>query len=177
MFPNLRGQKPKSAVCLLSGVRIVPGGPGSNGTWKSYSLQRGTAAPTSETAIYASTNGSGDGTVVIRNRSVNGTGAGTQYADDEDPYGRCMNMKLTSFADSNARDPRIIDLNSSQNGLNQMSPRTGSPVSVNTSVTPQPPPQNFNTLPAHVSKIVSVIVSSYVVKVSSNSSTSHIVGK
>ena len=138
-------------------MRIVPGGPGSNGTWKSYSLQRGTAAPTSETAIYASTNGSGDGTVVIRNRSVNGTASGTQYADDEDPYGRCMNMKLTSFADSNARDPRIIDLNSSQNGLNQMSPRTGSPVSVNTSVTPQPPPQNFNTLPAHVSKSVSVL--------------------
>ena len=146
------------AVCLLLGVRIVPGGPGSNGTWKSYSLQRGTAAPTSETAIYASTNGSGDGTVVIRNRSVNGTTAGTQYADDEDPYGRCMNMKLTSFADSNnARDPRIIDLNSSQNGINQMSPRTGSPVSVNTSVTPQPP-QNFNTLPAHVSKIVLVVI-------------------
>ena len=80
--------------------------------------------------------------VVIRT----GTGNGTQYQDDEDPYGRCMNMKLTSFADSNARDPRIIDLNSSQNsGLNQMSPRTGSPVSV------AQQQQNFNTLPAHVS--------------------------
>ena len=186
-------------VCtFFLGIRIVTGAPGANiindgtNTWKTYSLQRGSTAPTSENApnasnnaIYASTttttnNGGPDipGTVVIRNRIQ--TGNGTQYADDEDPYGRCMNMKLTSFADSvggnpqqsstgvvgSARDPRIIDLNSgSQNGLNQMtngakiqmSPRTGSPVAVSTVVgvggSPTPHHQNFNTLPAHVRKL------------------------
>ena len=186
-------------VCtFFLGIRIVTGAPGANttinsgtNTWKTYSLQRGSTAPTSENApnpnastnnaIYASTTttatnkGGGPdipGTVVIRNRIQ--TGNGTQYADDEDPYGRCMNMKLTSFADggnpqqssSGARDPRIIDLNSggSQNGLNQMtngakiqmSPRTGSPVAVSTVVvggSPTPHHQNFNTLPAHVRKL------------------------
>ena len=172
---------------MFSGIRIVTGAPGGannainsgTNTWKTYSLQRGSTAPTSENApnpnastnnaIYASTTttatnkGGGPdipGTVVIRNRIQ--TGNGTQYADDEDPYGRCMNMKLTSFADSSSggcnpqqqssaagavgsstRDPRIIDLNSgSQNGLNQMtngakiqmSPRTGSPVAVSAAV-------------------------------------------
>ena len=190
---------------MFSGIRIVTGAPGANNainsgtnTWKTYSLQRGSTAPTSENApnlnastnnaIYASTTttatnkGGGPdipGTVVIRNRIQ--TGNGTQYADDEDPYGRCMNMKLTSFADSSGgcnpqqqsagavgsstRDPRIIDLNSgSQNGLNQMtngakiqmSPRTGSPVAVSTVVvggSPTPHHQNFNTLPAHVRKL------------------------
>ena len=183
---------------MFSGIRIVTGAPGGannainsgTNTWKTYSLQRGSTAPTSENApnnaIYASTttttnNGGPDipGTVVIRNRIQ--TGNGSQYADDEDPYGRCMNMKLTSFADSSGsnpqqqssagavgsstRDPRIIDLNSgSQNGLNQMtngakiqmSPRTGSPVAVSAVVvggSPTPHHQNFNTLPAHVRKL------------------------
>lgn len=125
------------------------------GNWKSYSLQRGSAAPLTEVPppkvpsanpIYASTTNA-DGTVVIRRPGSANTNKGQQNAtDDEDPYGRCTNMRLTSFAD---RDPRIIDLtlgtspNSSQNGLNQA--RTGSPV-----MTYQQQQQNFNTLPAQV---------------------------
>merc|ERR1719266_506710 len=140
----------------IGNVRIVPGGPQSSATaqpspqqpWKSYSLQRGSTAPTEvappkapSNPIYASTTTNGDGTVVIRRpNSAKGQPASTASSavvDDEDPYGRCTNMKLTSFADNNGgaaigngtRDPRIIDLalrsspNSSQNGLNQHYPQ------------------------------------------------------
>ena len=174
-------------------VRIVPSGPQHSAAsvvgacqpspqqpWKSYSLQRGSVTAPTEVAppkapsnpIYASTTTNGDGTVVIRrpssakgqpNASVS---SAAEAFDDEDPYGRCTNMRLTSFADSNGghcatgnglgstttRDPRIIDLtlmssspNSSQNGLNQHY------------VPPQPqqlPSQsNFNTLPAQVNYV------------------------
>lgn len=85
-----------------------------------------------------------EGTMVIRRpSSAKGTTVITTNViqDDEDPYGRCTNMKLTSFADNN-KDPRIIDLTlgasptNSQNGLNMASER--------------PYPNNFNTLPAQV---------------------------
>lgn len=168
-------------------VRIVPGGPQQSAAsvvgacqpspqqpWKSYSLQRGSVTAPTEVAppkapsnpIYASTTTNGDGTVVIRRPSSakgqpNASASSAAEAfDDEDPYGRCTNMRLTSFADSNGglgsttRDPRIIDLtlmssspNSSQNGLNQH-------------YVPPPPPQqqlpsqsNFNTLPAQVNYV------------------------
>ncbi len=138
---------------------MMPGQPGS--TWKSYSLQRGTVAPGADQAIYASTGTNPDGTVVIRrpsNKAVTQTAAVT---DDEDPYGRCMNMKLTSFnGDSSnggqARDPRIIDLtlqnspNSSQTNLTcSPPPRQGSPLQY-TAVQQQTQQANFNTLPAQV---------------------------
>ena len=150
-------------------VRIVPGGPqpSPQQPYKRYSLQRGSTAPTEvappkapSNPIYASTTTNGDGTVVIRRpNSAKGQPASTASSavvDDEDPYGRCTNMKLTSFVDGNntggnigngtttQRDPRIIDLtlrsspNSSQNGLNQHYPQ-------------QQPQPNFNTLPAQVS--------------------------
>ncbi len=123
--------------------------PGS--TWKSYSLQRGTAPPgAGDQSIYASTMTNPDGTVVIRHKSV----ANAANADDEDPYGRCMNMKLTSFNNGDngqVRDPRIIDLtlqnspNSSQSNLCSP-PRQGSPIQYQQ----QQPQANFNTLPAQV---------------------------
>jgi hypothetical protein len=148
-----------------NGVRIVQGG--NSGPWKSYSLQRGTAGPTEVTPpqppsnpIYEATNS--DGTVVIRRPgAVARPVQTTVITDDEDPYGRCMNMRLTSFADNNGgqqqpRDPRIIDLtlgsspNSSQNGLNNHHP-VQQPY--------QPPPQqNFNTLPAQVYTIISKLL-------------------
>ena len=157
---------------------IVPGGPQQSTVaqpspqqpWKSYSLQRGSTAPTEvvppkapSNPIYASTTTNGDGTVVIRRpnsakgqpTSIASAAAAASAVDDEDPYGRCTNMKLTSFADNNGagglvtgngtRDPRIIDLtlrsspNSSQNGLNQHYP--------------QPVSSNFNTLPAQVNYV------------------------
>ena len=124
--------------------RIVPGGPPQAAVvqpspqqpWKSYSLQRGSTAPTEvappkapSNPIYASTTTNGDGTVVIRRPSsakgqptsaasvaAAAAAAAAAAVDDEDPYGRCTNMKLTSFADNNGglvtgngtRDPRII---------------------------------------------------------------------
>ena len=134
-------------ININGGILRNPNNPGGNpGTWKSYSLQRGTAAPTEMppkipgNPIYASTSTTnGEGTVVIRRpSSAKGTTVTTNVIqDDEDPYGRCTNMKLTSFADNN-KDPRIIDLTlgasptNSQNGLNVAYPN------------------NFNTLPAQV---------------------------
>lgn len=143
-----------------NGVRIVPGGAGAASQpqqthWKSYSLQRGSTPPvnnsSTDNAIYASTTNT-DGTVVIR-RLPPAKAGGQQ--EEEDIYGRCTNMKLTSFVDTSNRDPRIIDLtlgsspSTSQNGLDQQSAasRTGSPVVM---ASYQQPHQNFNTLPAQV---------------------------
>lgn len=143
-----------------SGVRIVPGQSQQpqqpQQHWKSYSLQRGSTAPNSsnESSIYASTTNT-DGTVVIRRAPPAKAG---QQDQEEDIYGRCTNMKLTSFADTSNRDPRIIDLtlgsspSTSQNGLDQGSSRTGSPVV--TASYPQQHQPNFNTLPAQVSTYI-----------------------
>ena len=148
--------------------------------WKSCSLQRGMAPPTNGAStdpnvIYGTVGARNpDGTLAIRRKASRQT-----IQDDEDPYGRCLNMKLTSFTENgvpvpngtttpgNARDPRIIDLtHSNASSTNNVSiasssnpdPRPqGSPVHVPFQ-SPTPPqqsaaannPQQFNTLPAQI---------------------------
>ena len=126
--------------------------------WKSSSLQRGVAPPNG--GIYGTIGSeNGDGTLAIRHRNGPAQRAAQQTADDEDPYGRCMNMRLTSFSETNGgsgnpRDPRIIDLTyangsstppSSTSVSVASTPRQGSPVHLHFA-------QNgaqFNTLPAN----------------------------
>ena len=176
------GPQPQSAASVVGACQPSPQQP-----WKSYSLQRGSVTAPTEVAppkapsnpIYASTMTTGDGTVVIRRPSSAKAGqpnasasAASEAFDDEDPYGRCTNMRLTSFADSNGghcttgnglgnglgstttRDPRIIDLtlmssspNSSQNGLNQHYVQPSQPQQQ------LPSQSNFNTLPAQVNYV------------------------
>jgi hypothetical protein len=94
--------------------------------WKSYSLQRGLAPPDSELLSLQQHNhdeAAGIGLQALRSSSSaiggnsasalvpqNGVGGAT---GEEDVYGRCTNMRLTSFTEAAAaaaRDPRIIDL-------------------------------------------------------------------
>ena len=91
----------------------LPGDPSARPGWKSYSLQRGAVPPTEEEAarLQAET------MVIMRNGGPAGhQSTASQPAPslpEEDPYGRCTNMRLTSFTESSGggpRDPRIIDL-------------------------------------------------------------------
>ena len=90
-------------------------------------IRRGNAGPG------AATNNGGP---VGAGQGVNGVGGGPKLVidDDEDPYGRCMNMRnMSSFTDnSSPRDPRIIDLNNASSSNSQ-----------------QHPQHNFNTLPVN----------------------------
>ena len=91
-------------------------------------IRRGNAGPGA-----ATNNGGGP---VGAGQGVNGVGGGPKLVidDDEDPYGRCMNMRnMSSFTDnSSPRDPRIIDLNNASSSNSQ-----------------QHPQHNFNTLPVN----------------------------
>ena len=91
-------------------------------------IRRGNAGPGP-----ATNNGGGP---VGAGQGVNGVGGGPKLVidDDEDPYGRCMNMRnMSSFTDnSSPRDPRIIDLNNASSSNSQ-----------------QHPQHNFNTLPVN----------------------------
>ena len=76
----------------------------------------------------------------------------TGEAAEEDVYGRCTNMRLTSFTDKNGsgapRDPRLIDLSqsaASTGNLGQCAQNGGSSGYMG-------PPANFNTLPAHMTQ-------------------------
>ncbi len=93
--------------------------------WKSYSLQRGLAPPDSELlslqqhhdeaaaiglqALRSSSSaiGGNSASALVPQNDVGGA------TGEEDVYGRCTNMRLTSFTEAAAaaaRDPRIIDL-------------------------------------------------------------------
>ena len=91
----------------------LPGDPTARPGWKSYSLQRSTVPPTEEEAarLQAET------MVIMRNGGPPGHPSTVSQPPtslpEEDPYGRCTNMRLTSFTESSGagpRDPRIIDL-------------------------------------------------------------------
>ena len=101
------------------------------------------------------------------------TGDGGQ-TEQEDPYGRCTNMRLTSFTDKGTagvpgtggpRDPRLIDLSQSSavsTGNLGNVPTSGQNLSNgggggNWGGPPLPQSQshnvsNFNTLPAHMTQ-------------------------
>ena len=165
--------------------------------YKSFSLQRPlgqqvsapvvplnpSANPTSTAPIYASTTGmltggvqiiNPDGTVTIR-RQAAARAAVPPAAEEEDPYGRCMNMKLTSFSESQlqqqkqgianhpqpvvgSRDPRIIDLNSTASSSTASISSTPPNTTMNAQMS-QPyehhnsNPTNFNTLPAQMNGV------------------------
>ena len=164
-------------------------------SFKSFSLQRppigqqvtppippnASTITTSSAPIYASTSGmltggvqiiNPDGTVTIRRQGATRTGV-PPTVEEEDPYGRCMNMKLTSFAETQlqqqsfqtnhnhpqlsvgSRDPRIIDLNSTASSstasISSTPPNTALNVQINQAYAQQlSNGSNFNTLPAQV---------------------------
>ena len=93
--------------------------------------------------------------------------------EQEDPYGRCTNMRLTSFTDKGTaggqgttgvpRDPRLIDLSQSSavstGNLGHVPPQNLSNGGGGGNWGGPPPPQsqsqnvsNFNTLPAHMTQ-------------------------
>ena len=143
--------------------------------WKSSSLQRGMQGPSNPDPIYGSLGGGdNNGTLVIRRKNARPLPQ-PATEDDEDPYGRCLNMKvLSSFTENdgpnggpnggcvqgqgqparimtgNGRDPRIIDLTHSTPSSTSVSvastPRQGSPVQQ--FPLPQHAASQFNTLPA-----------------------------
>ena len=171
-------------------------------SYKSFSLQRPpigqqvtppippnpTSVSTSSTPIYASTSGmltggvqiiNPDGTVTIRRQGAARTGV-PPTVEEEDPYGRCMNMKLTSFAESQlqqqsfqanhnhpqlsvgSRDPRIIDLNSTASSsiasISSTPPNAALNVQINQPYSQQlSNGSNFNTLPAQVNGMNNVV--------------------
>ena len=105
--------------------------------------------------------------------------AETQGTEQEDPYGRCTNMRLTSFTDKTGaggqgvasvpRDPRLIDLSQSAASTGNLGQHTGNmtnvpcsnmgnggsagPVAGGPGVVSQAQyMSNFNTLPAHMTQ-------------------------
>merc|ERR1711962_810749 len=77
----------------------LPGDPSSRPGWKSYSLQRGSIPVTEEEeARQAET------MVIMRNGGTNihpgSTNVVPPPVGEEDPYGRCTNMRLTSFTET-----------------------------------------------------------------------------
>ena len=171
-------------------------------SFKSFSLQRPpigqqvtppippNSSTTSSTPIYATTSGmltggvqiiNPDGTVTIRRPGSTRTGV-PPTVEEEDPYGRIMNMKLTSFADSplqqqsfqtnqnhpqlsvGSRDPRIIDLNSTASSSTASISSTPPNAALNVQINPAYAHQvsngsNFNTLPAQVNGMSNVALS------------------
>ena len=137
----------------------LPGDPTARPGWKSYSLQRSTVPPTEEEAarLQAET------MVIMRNGGPPGhpstvSQPGPVSLPEEDPYGRCTNMRLTSFTESSGagpRDPRIIDLAQSTALSNGHNNGQGGPPYLPTSSVPtsshaMPVQQgsNCHTLPA-----------------------------
>ena len=163
-------------------------------SYKSFSLQRPigqqvaapvvpnpASIPSSSAPIYATTSGmltggvqviNPDGTVTIRRQGAARTGV-PPAVEEEDPYGRIMNMKLTTFSESQlqqqqllsnpnhpqlnvgSRDPRIIDLNSTASSSNasisSTPPNSNLQMHSNQAFAHQPSNgSNFNTLPAQV---------------------------
>ena len=164
-------------------------------SYKSFSLQRPigqqvaapvapnpVSIPSSSAPIYATTSGmltggvqviNPDGTVTIRRQGAPRTGV-PPSVEEEDPYGRIMNMKLTTFSESQlqqqqqllanpnhpqlnvgSRDPRIIDLNSTASSstasISSTPPNSSLQMNTQPVYTNQPSNgSNFNTLPAQV---------------------------
>ena len=109
--------------------------------WKSFSLQRGAAPPTEEEAAHA------EQVIAMKSSRAEHVG-GAGHGEQEDMYGRCTNMRLTSFTDKGAavpRDPRLIDLSQSAASTGNLGhpPLPSHP--------PLPHTSAFNTLPAHMS--------------------------
>ena len=122
--------------------------------WKSFSLTRGAAPPTEEEAAH------GDQQVIAMKSRAEPRDPGVAGPpSEEEVYGRCTNMRLTSFTDKGAavpRDPRLIDLSQSAASTGNL----GHPGPAQPHQPHQPHQahphhhqfgQNFNTLPAHMS--------------------------
>ena len=116
--------------------------------WKSFSLQRGLAGPGEE----------GEEVIAMKQQPVAVT-----VVEQEDPYGRCTNMRLTSFTEGTPapRDPRLIDLSQSAASTGNLGaggpphPASYSPAQFNTLPAQpgagpgHPAPHPHNTMPAH----------------------------
>ena len=119
----------------------LPNDPTSQPGWKSYSLQRGADPPSEEEVARLQAE-----TMVLLRNAVPAPHPAPPAPSlpEEDPYGRCTNMRLTSFngepITQSPRDPRIIDLAQST-AVSHLS--NGHP----TQTQPQHPNTNFNTLP------------------------------
>ena len=118
--------------------------------WKSFSLTRGAAPPSEEEAAHGDQQIIAMKTRAVEPRDQNGAGVGAM--EQEEVYGRCTNMRLTSFTDKGAavpRDPRLIDLSQSAASTGNLG-HSGAGHG-------QPQPQhqqqfvsNCHTLPAHM---------------------------
>lgn len=135
----------------LDEINLVQSQVAENHQWKSCSLQRKMDPPSSNIyGVIGEGNENGNGELVIRRKT---SAKSLHGMDDEDPYGRCLNMKLTSFTENQrqmdenaqmtAKDPRLIDFNNKASST--AIPRQGSPIQQQY----QSNPQQFNTLPAH----------------------------
>ena len=129
--------------------------------WKSFSLQRGCVPPQSEEEAVARHQ---EQMIAMRTNHAN-NGKESHGEEQEDPYGRCTNMRLTSFTDKGAgvggsgagvqqvpRDPRLIDLSQSAASTGNLGAGCHTNMSNGQAQGYNPNPNNFNTLPAHMSQ-------------------------
>jgi len=118
--------------------------------WKSFSLQRGLAPPTEDEAAHS------EQLVAMKPNLITSTRAGADkvVVEQEDPYGRCTNMRLTSFTEGTSipRDPRLIDLSQSAASTGNLGapPAPSLPNGTSHVTTQHQYMSNFNTLPAHM---------------------------
>ena len=149
---------------LQSGEHKPGQGTGAPGQgWKSFSLQRGVAPPSGEEAEH---NGSiistgskvSNGSTVMAMKPAPAPARDKEAAEEEqeDPYGRCTNMRLTSFTETpggHSRDPRLIDLSQSAASTGNLGSCAGQLPHPQLAQLPHPQQQHsFNTLPAHMSQ-------------------------
>ena len=131
--------------------------------WKSFSLQRGCVPPQSEEEAIA--RHQEQQMIAMRTNHANNAGKETHGEEQEDPYGRCTNMRLTSFSDKGAgaggasagvqsvpRDPRLIDLSQSAASTGNLGCHTNMSNGHAPPAGYNPNPNNFNTLPAHMNQ-------------------------
>ena len=130
--------------------------------WKSFSLQRGCAPPQSEEEAVARHQ---EQQMIAMRTSHANNGKESHGEEQEDPYGRCTNMRLTSFTDKGAgasvngggvqsvpRDPRLIDLSQSAASTGNLGCHTNMSNGHAPPAGYNPNPNNFNTLPAHMNQ-------------------------
>jgi len=126
-------QQHRKSTSLIN-INLENANSAKNNQWKSYSLQRGVDVPSKEECLML--NQGPNGTVIHHHELTNGD------VEQEDPYGRHTNMRLSSFSEEKdkniPRDQRIIDLSQS----------TASTGAYSQGPVNKFPSNTFNTLPA-----------------------------
>ena len=114
----------KEAAAALNAAAAA----GANGgSWRSGSLQRGAVPPSGNGSSNSGSN-SNNGTLVIRRKSCGAPKSVSSAAgEEEDIYGRCLNMKLTSFTDENGHTTVVNGQPQQQQGNGMMVAQQGNP--------------------------------------------------